>query len=291
MAVGPSTKDPEELVLYEGLRRGNMRSFRRLLELHSAAMLRVAGWYATDRREAERLVRRTWLTALDGLNMFTWHCTFRAWLFGILVAGGRAQAPIPATTAAPFPAPARPYPPTRPARGQLDWNDLPWSPVWSEGSWTVLTSALDALPLAQREVVRLRDVEGWPLREVCDVLGLTENEEHRLLHAARTELVERLRWHLGVEPCGGDCPHPPLRVTEYLEGAPTPPEFRAHLGSCDACDCWRQRFEGLAKTLLLLTAEDQPGPPDPDLMTAFRRWRTARGLRPWHRIPLVPVRG
>ncbi len=285
MAVGQGTRDPEELVLYEGLRRGSGRAFRRLLELHSPTMLRVASWYMPSRPEAERLVRRTWFTALDGLNMFTWHCTFRAWLFGILVAGGRAQVPVaPVTVAAPEPAPARP------TSGPVDWSDLPWSPLWSQASWGALEAALAALPLARREAVLLRDVEGWPLREVCDVLGLTENEEHRLLHAARAELVERLRLHLGLERCADDCTHPPLRVTEYLEDAPTPPEFAVHLSGCAACDCWRGRFEGLAKILHLLRDDDEPGPPDRDLMAAFRRWRAARRLRPWHRLPLVSSR-
>jgi RNA polymerase sigma-70 factor, ECF subfamily len=240
-----STADPEELALYEDLRRGSARAFRRLLELHGAQMGRVAGWYVTDPPGARRLTRWAWLTALDGLNMFTWHCTFRAWLFGILVAGGRPQA-----------RPALPAPEVTPIsaeKAKLDWDDLPWSPRWSPAAWGVIETTIDALPLAQREVVRLRDIEGWPVRDVCDVLGLTQHEEHRLLYSARATLVERLERHLGDE-----------------------------LGDEDAR---LPKMSGLAATLRLLAPPDQPTPADPELMAAFRRWRTARGLRPWHRLP------
>jgi DNA-directed RNA polymerase specialized sigma24 family protein len=48
-------------------------------------MMRVARWYRPDEDGARRLVRQAWVTALGGLDMFTWHTSFRAWLFGILL--------------------------------------------------------------------------------------------------------------------------------------------------------------------------------------------------------------
>jgi RNA polymerase sigma-70 factor (ECF subfamily) len=51
------------------------------------------------------------------------------------------------------------------------------------------------LPPAQRQVVTLRDVEGLPSADVCDILGISEGNQRVLLHRART----RIRQHLEQE--------------------------------------------------------------------------------------------
>ena len=45
---------------------------------------------------------------------------------------------------------------------------------------TVIDSALQDLAPSQREVVTLRDVEGWSSDEVCNVLGLSETNQRVL---------------------------------------------------------------------------------------------------------------
>jgi RNA polymerase sigma-70 factor (ECF subfamily) len=45
---------------------------------------------------------------------------------------------------------------------------------------------------AQREVVTLRDVEGWSSEEVCDVLGISSVNQRALLHRGRTALRRAL---------------------------------------------------------------------------------------------------
>ena len=44
------------------------------------------------------------------------------------------------------------------------------------------------LPGAQREVLALRDVEGWTATEVCTVLDVSDANQRLLLHAARSRL-------------------------------------------------------------------------------------------------------
>jgi RNA polymerase sigma-70 factor (ECF subfamily) len=54
-------------------------------------------------------------------------------------------------------------------------------------------SSLARLTGDQREVVRLRFLEGWPVAEVADHLGKTEAAVHMLCHRALTNLRETLQ--------------------------------------------------------------------------------------------------
>ncbi len=281
----------DELALYESLRLGSGRAFRRLVEQHGPAMLRVARWYRPDEDEARRLVRQAWVTALGGLDMFAWHSSFRAWLFGILLTHGRGRQADAPHTAGAVAVPRRPRqvahrqpPPTG------DWQDLPWSPAWSSESWGVVDDALAALPLASREAVRFRDVEGWDTGEVCDVLGLTGTEEIAVLHAGRTQLAAAVAEHLGLAGCGeASCGWAAVTATAYLEGrlpAGEQDAYGAHLSRCPPCSCRLQQVRGVAVMLALRGTPDGPIATDPALEALFRRWRVIRGLRPWRRLPM-----
>ena len=48
--------------------------------------------------------------------------------------------------------------------------------------------AIQALSPSQREVITLRDVEGWPAAEVCNALGISETNQRVLLHRARSRV-------------------------------------------------------------------------------------------------------
>lgn len=52
----------------------------------------------------------------------------------------------------------------------------------------IITRAIEVLPLAQREVITLRDIEGWSAADVCNALGLTETNQRVLLHRARSKV-------------------------------------------------------------------------------------------------------
>jgi RNA polymerase sigma-70 factor (ECF subfamily) len=55
------------------------------------------------------------------------------------------------------------------------------------------------LPPAQREVIRLRDIEGWEADEVCDLLGVSHGNQRVLLHRARSKVRAALERYLGSE--------------------------------------------------------------------------------------------
>jgi RNA polymerase sigma-70 factor, ECF subfamily len=52
--------------------------------------------------------------------------------------------------------------------------------------------AIDELPPQQREVITLRDVDGWSSAEVREALDLSEANQRVLLHRARAKVRARL---------------------------------------------------------------------------------------------------
>jgi len=52
--------------------------------------------------------------------------------------------------------------------------------------------AIDALPPNQREVITLRDIEGWTSEEICRFLGISEVNSRVLLHRARSRVRKAL---------------------------------------------------------------------------------------------------
>jgi RNA polymerase sigma-70 factor (ECF subfamily) len=55
-----------------------------------------------------------------------------------------------------------------------------------------LRAALNDLPERQRQVVLLRDVEGFSSDDVCDVLEISAGNQRLLLHRGRNRLREAL---------------------------------------------------------------------------------------------------
>ena len=58
---------------------------------------------------------------------------------------------------------------------------------------------IERLPPSQRQVVTLRDVEGWTSAEICVALGISEGNERVLLHRARSRIRAALERRFGEE--------------------------------------------------------------------------------------------
>ena len=68
----------------------------------------------------------------------------------------------------------------------------------SSETQAVIQRAIANLPLAQREVITLRDIDGWSTVDVCAALGLTEINQRVLLHRARSRVRGALEQYLGT---------------------------------------------------------------------------------------------
>lgn len=199
----------EDLRLLEALRSGDEKAFSSLIEAHHAAMVRLAMAYVPSRAVAEEVAQETWMAVLQGLERFEGRSSLKTWIFRILMnramsRGQRERRSVPMSalvdrsSVPPEPSvdPSRFRGPTADYPGHWLHPPAPWqSPedrLLSREALSLIGQAIDALPPAQREVIVLRDVQGWTSREVCNVLGLTETNQRVLLHRARVKVRNRL---------------------------------------------------------------------------------------------------
>ena len=176
------------------------------------ALVRLALRYVPDRATAEDVAQETWLHVLRGLKRFQFRSSLTTWIVSILKNRARTRAarerrdtPMSdawlATVAdAPAVDPDRFFSSGGPAR--IDhWSSAPRGvapeeTLLSHETQALVATAILALPLAQREVITLRDVEGWSAADVCNALGVSETNQRVLLHRARSKVRAALEPYL-----------------------------------------------------------------------------------------------
>jgi RNA polymerase sigma-70 factor (ECF subfamily) len=196
-----------------GLRDGDERVFVDLVERWSGVMLRFARAHVDSSAVAEEVVQEAWLTVLRGIDRFERRSALRTWVLGIVVnlARSRARAerrsiPMSAELAGPVVDPERFRSaditawPNHWALGPVSWP-VPEEKLLAGETREVILQAIAALPTAQREVLVLRDLEGLPAPETCNVLGLSDTNQRVLLHRARSRVRQAVEHYFdATEP-------------------------------------------------------------------------------------------
>jgi RNA polymerase sigma-70 factor (ECF subfamily) len=198
----------DEAALLAALRAGDERAFARLVDLHHAALVRVARQYVSSDEIAEDVAQEAWLGLLRGLDSFEGRSSLRTYLFRIVMNLARTRG-VRDARSVPFSSLARDgedgpaVDPERfvqaPAAGAGHWLS-PIRPWGVSAEQLALDSelrekvaeAISRLPERQRRVVTLRDVEGFDADEVSALLGLSEVNQRVLLHRGRTKVREAL---------------------------------------------------------------------------------------------------
>jgi len=204
----------DETALIEALRRRDEAAFVELVDRYHGSLVRLAQMYVPDRAAAEDVVQDTWLGVLKGIDRFEGRSSFKTWLFRILTntaktRGVREARSVPFSTlfdaeseaAEPTVTPDRFVSPDEQWAGSWSiapsaWTDQPETRLLSREALAHIRSAIAALPPAQREVITLRDVEGWGSDEVCNALDITETNQRVLLHRARSKVRAALEDYL-----------------------------------------------------------------------------------------------
>ena len=197
--------------LADQLRNGDPEAFSKLLDLYGASMQRVARGYVSSSELAEDVVQETWIAVFKGIDKFEGRASLRTWIFTILInvakkhglaerrytdtavrvmTGGTVDPDRFRDAGDPLPGhwkePPAPFP------------DTPEGSLLSGELTRVATAALRQLPTRQREVVTLRDVQGFTSEEVCQMLDISAVNQRVLLHRGRAVVRQELENYLGT---------------------------------------------------------------------------------------------
>jgi len=181
-APGLARTDPDAALL-DRLAARDEAAFNELVGRYQGLMQRIAVRFVPTRAIAEEVVQDTWIAVLRGLPCFERRSSLRTWMLRILTnrARSRGQLEVRAGWIASLDAESDDEPAV-----DRQWfsDDAPgWIGHWRTHprSWdgpveqrllsaerqAQLRRMLEHLPVAQRIVVMLRDVEGWPASDVC----------------------------------------------------------------------------------------------------------------------------
>ncbi len=200
--------------LVRRLQAGDESAFQQVLLLYHNSMVRIATIYVANRETAKEVVQETWLAVYSGLARFQGRSSLKTWIFSILLNRARTKhlresRTIPFSAVSdPDIAPAEPA--VDPDRFLPDdhrwahhwvsfprnWNEIPEEQVLSQELVGYIRQTIEKLEPSQREVITLRDIEGWTSDEICNVLQITETNQRVLLHRARSKVRRALERYL-----------------------------------------------------------------------------------------------
>jgi RNA polymerase sigma-70 factor (ECF subfamily) len=211
----PTRADDDDLL--DALRHGDERAYVALVRRYGGLMQRVALSYVRTPAVAEEVVQETWCAVLTGLERFEGRAALKTWLFRILTNRAKTRGQREARTV-PFSSlagaddgdetavdPDRFLPadharwPGHWAASPAQWSTVPHERLLASEVRSHIREAIDTLPERQQAVIVLRDVEGWPPEEVCDVLDVSEGNQRVLLHRARSKVRAELERYFAAD--------------------------------------------------------------------------------------------
>jgi RNA polymerase sigma-70 factor, ECF subfamily len=208
--VGAERADYEdEASLVAGLRAGDEAAFGWLVDRHDAPLRRLARTFVATQAAADEVVQETWLAVIEGIARFERRSSLRTWITRILMnkartRGVRDRRSIPFSSTFPadrFLPPDHPDWPGHWATPPVSWDDLPPERLESQETLARVRKAIDTLPPLHRQVITLRDIDGWKPDEICTVLDLTPANQRVVLHRARAKVRSALEAYLtGAAP-------------------------------------------------------------------------------------------
>jgi RNA polymerase sigma-70 factor, ECF subfamily len=205
----------DEAVL-TGLRAGDEEVFRDYYEYQCPAMRRVARGYLSSDALIDEVVQETWVAVINGIDRFQGRSALSTWIFSILINQAKTHAvrearmlPFSATADADASDGEAAVPSDRFRGDDDDWPGgwatppRPWQKperrLLALEARSHLARALAGLPERQRLIVALRDVEGLPAEEVCELLDLSPENQRVLLHRGRSRLRAALESYVDGE--------------------------------------------------------------------------------------------
>ena len=218
-ANASTSGDGEDAAILAALRAGDETTYAKLIDQYHASLLRLARVYVRDGAVAAEVVQDTWIALFESLARFEGRSSLKTWLFRILVNVARTRArkeqrSIPFSTAfsnvgsvfrrvagdrETSVSPDRFAADGHWASPPRSWGESPETSAISSEMRARILGAVEELPANQREVITLRDIQGWSPGEVCNALAISDTNQRVLLHRARSKVRRSLDAYLNED--------------------------------------------------------------------------------------------
>lgn len=204
------TEYTDDGVLVAALRRGDESAFAWLLDQYHRPLRRTAITFVSSAATADEVVQDTWLAVIKGIDGFEGRSSLKTWIYRILMniartRGVRESRTVPFSSAAPDPdaSSERAFAAARFRTGPSfgaghwitppdPWDEEPTDRLFAAETLDRVRAAIEQLPIRQRMVITMRDLDGLSSAEVCDLLALSEANQRVLLHRARARVRRSL---------------------------------------------------------------------------------------------------
>lgn len=202
--ASPSGAGETERGLVERLQAGDEKAFATVVRAYHNQMIDVARSFVDSREVAEEVVQDAWLGVVRGIERFAGQSSLRTWLFHIVInrarsTGTREHRQIPNPGREPAEDPSRFTADGAWAAALPHWSEEVEDRLTAEALTASVHDAIAALPANQRQVVLLRDVQGLPASDVCELLGLSEANQRVLLHRGRVAIRRAIERQVGED--------------------------------------------------------------------------------------------
>jgi RNA polymerase sigma-70 factor (ECF subfamily) len=184
----------DDVALLARLKAGEDAAYAELVRRHGGRMLAVARRYLHNEDAAQDCVQEAFLAAFRALDRFEGRSSLATWLHRITV---NAALQALRRRGAKDEVAIEPWMPTFDEEGLLEGptrltaagaDEL----IARDDVRTTVRAAIDRLPTSYRNVLLLRDIEGLSIKEVADMLEVSENNAKVRLHRARNALKKEL---------------------------------------------------------------------------------------------------
>jgi len=193
-AIGdrPRTGADDDGALVRRAQAGDLGAFEQLVQRHTQRVYRAIVSIVGSHGDAEDAVQETFLKVFRHLSGFHGASRFSTWVTRIAINEGlqhlRRRKPSESLDDTPEDQQFRP-------RNVQAWSDDPERLFAREETRTLVRNALEEIPLAYRVVLTLQQIEGLPVAEVAEALGLSVGAVKTRAHRGRLMMREKLAPH------------------------------------------------------------------------------------------------
>jgi RNA polymerase sigma-70 factor (ECF subfamily) len=185
---GKKTNNDKELLAR--IKKGELAAFEMLVAQYHSKLITVAQTFV-GQAFAEEIVQDSWEAAIKSIDKFEERSSLSTWLTQIVINRSKTRLKRESRQSS---LDAGWHDPDADSFGQNErwssppqpWHDeTPEQLLSSEELRVLIAQALETLPFKQKLVIKLHDLEGVDLKEVCNIAEVSQSNVRVLLHRAR----------------------------------------------------------------------------------------------------------